>query len=95
MHRAASELNKEEAADEEEDPGRNRQIESFTLSNGIPVYYIENNDNKVDVVSIVVKGGRGYLKPEQSGLEKTLFKMMSCDSSKYGFQKRQQLVLIG
>ena len=91
VHRAASELNKEEAADEEEGPGRNRQIESFTLSNGIPVYYIENNDNKVDVVSIVVKGGRGYLKPEQSGLEKTLFKMMACDSSKYGFQKRQQL----
>ncbi len=67
------------------------KIKEFKLKNGIPVYYIENTDNEIDHVSIVVKGGRTYLKPEESGLEQALFSMMTRGSAKYNFIKRQQI----
>lgn len=71
--------------------GNNKDIYKYSLKNGIPVYYVENTENAVDAVSIVVKGGRTTLKPEQSGLEKALFTMMTKGSSKYSFEKRQQI----
>lgn len=70
---------------------RNGNITKYSLKNGIPVYYIENSESAVDEVSIVVKGGRAYLKPEQSGIEKALFTMMSNSSSHYGYLKRLKL----
>ena len=66
-------------------------VKEYSLKNGIPVYYIENNENSIDDVSIVVKGGRTWLKPEQSGLEKALFLMMSKGSGKYNYYKRLQI----
>ena len=66
-------------------------VKEYSLKNGIPVYYIENNDNSIDQVSIIVKGGRTYLKPEQSGLEQALFCMMCRGSASYNFLKRQQM----
>ena len=75
----------------EEIQGRNAKIYKYSLKNGIPVYYVENKENAVDEVSIVVKGGRVTLKPEQSGLENALFTMMSLGSSHYSYQKRQQI----
>ena len=66
-------------------------VKEYSLRNGIPVYYIENTDNSIDQVSIIVKGGRTYLKPEQSGLENALFCMMSRGSASYNFLKRQQI----
>lgn len=68
-----------------------KDIKEYSLKNGIPVYYIENNENSIDDVSIVVKGGRTWLKPEQSGLEKALFLMMSRGSGKYNYYKRMQI----
>ena len=70
---------------------KNADIYKYSLKNGIPVYYIENTENSVDVVSIVVKGGRTYLKPEQSGLEKALFTMMARGSSHYSYLNRLQM----
>lgn len=70
---------------------KNTDIYKYSLKNGIPVYYIENTENSVDVVSIVVKGGCTYLKPEQSGLEKALFTMMTKASSHYSYIKRLQM----
>lgn len=66
-------------------------VKEYSLKNGIPVYYIENTDNSIDDISIVVKGGRTFLKPEQSGLEKALFTMMCRGSSRYNYYKRQQI----
>ena len=71
--------------------GKKNDIYRYTLKNGIPVYFIENTENSIDQVSIVVKGGRANLKPEQSGLENALFSMMSKSSSKYGYEKRLQM----
>ncbi len=68
-----------------------KTVKEYSLKNGIPVYYIENTDNQIDNVSIVVKGGRTWLKPEQSGLEKALFTMMARGSSSYNYNKRQQI----
>ena len=66
-------------------------IRKYTLKNGIPVYFVQNNENAIDAVSIVVKGGRTYLKPEQSGLENALFTTMARESKKYSYEKRQQI----
>lgn len=66
-------------------------VKEYSLKNGIPVYYIENTDNSIDQVSIIVKGGRTYLKPEESGLEQALFCMMCRGSASYSFLKRQQI----
>lgn len=68
--------------------GRQTDICKYSLKNGIPVYYIKNTENEIDDVSIVVKGGRPYLKSEQAGLEKALFTMMCRGSKKYNYYKR-------
>jgi len=68
-----------------------KSVEKYSLKNNIPVYYVKNTNNSIDEVSIIVKGGRTCLKPEESGLEQALFTLMSRCSSKYDYAERQQL----
>ena len=57
-------------------------VEVVKLDNNIPVYIKNIRDSNVSSVSIVVRGGVLYLKPELSGLELALFTMM-CRGSKF------------
>lgn len=60
-------------------------VQEYRLSNGIPVYYMENTNNKIDVLGISVGGGVLYLNPEQSGLESVMFNLMTTGSAKYTY----------
>lgn len=60
-----------------------REVQELKLSNGIPVYYINNTENEIDAVCISVDGSINYLTPETSGLESVLFSLMATGSDKY------------
>ena len=64
-------------------------VEILKLDNNIPVYIKNLKNSKVCSVNIVVKGGVRYLTPEQSGLEKALFTMMTKGSKFYPYQNIQ------
>ncbi len=64
---------------------KKEDIQFFTLDNGIPVFYLENVYNKIDAVSISLKGGVYNLTEEQSGLEYLTFNMMTAGSEKYSY----------
>ena len=58
-------------------------LDIFTLKNGIPVYLLPNKANRIDFLSISVRGGTLYLDEEHSGLENVLFSMMSEESKNF------------
>lgn len=64
---------------------KQEDIQFFTLDNGIPVFYLENVYNKIDAVSISLKGGVYNLTEEESGLEYMTFNMMTAGSEKYSY----------
>lgn len=67
----------------------NVKVEEYKLANGIPVYVQKQNGAKVDSIYVAVKGGIQHLTKETSGLESTLFTMMSKSSKKYPLAARQ------
>ncbi len=67
----------------------NRSVQVYTLDNGIPVYYMQNNSSKIDNVKICVTGGFDLLTPETGGLEDALFQTMSYGSEKYSYDYLQ------
>lgn len=61
-------------------------VTEYKLKNGIPVYYMKNETNRVDSMSIRVKGGSSLYSKDQSGLEAALFYLMSAGSEKYSYE---------
>lgn len=77
-------------------PVKSHQVSSgafveYRLKNNIPVYINTEVPNQVDAVYIIVKGGTMCLKPEYSGLESSLFEMMTYGSEKYPYKMIQAL----
>lgn len=62
-------------------------VELYHLANGIPVYYKNDAESKMTCVYVVVKGGILYLTPETSGLENSVFDLMTMGSRKYSYEK--------
>lgn len=71
---------------------KDMDVKVLKLSNGIPVYYIENTENQIDSVCISVEGSIRYFTPEQSGLEQVLFSMMTRGSKKYAYDDIQSYI---
>lgn len=65
--------------------GENK-LKTHTLENGIPVYLFPNDSNRIDYISISVKGGVFYLDETQSGLENTMFSLMALESENYSLE---------
>lgn len=63
----------------------------YRLKNNIPVYINTEVPNQVDAVYIIVKGGTMTLKPEYSGLESSLFEMMTYGSKNYSYDFVQSI----
>ncbi len=67
------------------------ELKEYKLKNSIPVYVNTDVQNKVDSVYIVVEGGTVLQTPEYSGLEKSLFNMMTYGSKKYSYETIQSM----
>lgn len=68
------------------------KVEEYKLANGIPVYVQKQKGAKVDSVYVALKGGINHLTQETSGLESSLFTMMSKSSVNYPLAKRQSKI---
>ncbi|MCR5612212.1 pitrilysin family protein [Treponema sp.] len=66
-------------------------LNEYRLLNSIPVYINTDVQNKVDAVYIVVEGGSVLQSPEYSGLEQSLFNMMTYGSKKYSYEQIQSM----
>lgn len=60
-------------------------VKKLALKNGIPVYYKKQNSSRINSVAIAVRGGISHLTPQTSGLEDSLFTVMSACSEKYDY----------
>ncbi|MCR4954527.1 MAG: insulinase family protein [Treponema sp.] len=69
-----------------------REVTESKLSNGIPVYIVKNENNKIDSVCIGVKGGTAYYSEDLSGIENATFKMMLTGSANYSKNDMQNIV---
>lgn len=67
------------------------RVDTYKLSNGIPVHVQHVKGSKIDSVSIVVRGGIEHLTPETSGLEAALFRQMAGSSENYDNAARKTL----
>lgn len=67
-----------------------RNVETHELANGIKVY-INHTDSKINAVALGCRGGFAKLTPETSGLETSLFAIMSSSSENYPMEKRNQM----
>jgi len=65
------------------------KVQELKLKNGIPVYYMENENSKIDAVTINVEGGVFTFTPEYSGLESMVFNMMTRGSKDYSYEYLQ------
>lgn len=68
------------------------ELLEYRLKNDIPVYVNSSVQNQVDAVYIVVEGGTVLQSPEFSGLESSLFEMMTYGSKKYPYETIKSLV---
>ena len=65
-------------------------VVQFNLKNGVPVYLNSIEENRIDVVYIVVKGGIQYVTKETSGLEDAVFSLLQRGSEKYSYADLQK-----
>lgn len=67
------------------------KIAEYRLKNNIPVYMNLDVPNQVNAVYLIVEGGTLCLDNEYSGLETSLFEMMTYGSKKYNYDQIQLL----
>ncbi len=67
-------------------------FEYYTLTNGIPLIVYQNNTSNVSSLQIVVEGGSALLEPEYSGLENSVFEMLSSGSKHYSAEYIKQIL---
>ena len=66
-------------------------VNEYRLKNKIPVYINSEVQNQVAAVYIIVTGGTSVQPAEFSGLEDSLFEMMTFGSKNYSYDKIQSL----
>ncbi|MCQ2983072.1 MAG: insulinase family protein [Treponemataceae bacterium] len=64
-------------------------LHTYTLSNGIPVYIMKNDVNRVQALSIVVKGGAAAQPSRFAGLESATMNMICRGSEAYDYDTLQ------
>lgn len=69
---------------------KSRNVEVFTLKNGIKVY-VQHNSSKMNAIAIGCMGGYEKFSPEYSGLEGNLFDVMASSSVKYSMEERNKM----
>jgi zinc protease len=65
---------------------------TFTLSNGLPVIVKKSSANRVQHISLVVRGGSAAANPAAAGIEALALRAMARGSSKYSYEDIQALL---
>jgi zinc protease len=65
---------------------------TFTLSNGLPVIVKRNAANRVQHISLVIRGGSAAASPDKAGLEALALKTMARGSGSYSYEEVQALL---
>jgi zinc protease len=65
---------------------------TFTLSNGLPVIVKKNSANRVQHISLVVRGGSAAASAGKAGIEALALRTMARGSAKYGYERIQDLL---
>jgi zinc protease len=65
---------------------------TFTLSNGLPVIVKRNSANRVQHISLVIRGGSAAADPAAAGLEALALKVMARGSAAYSYEDIQSLL---
>ncbi len=65
-------------------------FEYYELANGIPLILNKNDSNQIVSLQISVKGGTSLLSSEYSGLEGSLFQMMTLGSKNFPYEEIQK-----
>ncbi len=69
------------------------KVDTRQLVNGVPVYLLKDDANKLNFVHIAVRGGTSCLPSSAySGLEEALFESMTIDSRIYSFETRDKML---
>jgi Predicted Zn-dependent peptidases len=65
---------------------------TFSLSNGLPVIVKRNTANRVQVISLVLRGGVAASSADKAGIESLALKTMARGSAKYSYEDIQSLL---
>jgi zinc protease len=65
---------------------------TFTLSNGLPVIIKKNSANRVEHISLVLRGGSAASSPASAGIEALALKTMARGSERYSYEAIQALL---
>lgn len=65
---------------------------TFILSNGLPVIVKKNSANRVQHISLVIRGGAAASSADKAGIEALALKTMARGSSKYSYEAIQALL---
>jgi zinc protease len=65
---------------------------TFILSNGLPVIVKKNSANRVEHISLVIRGGSAATSPASAGLEALALKTMTRGSAKYSYADIEALL---
>jgi zinc protease len=65
---------------------------TFTLSNGLPVIVKKNSANRVEHISLVIRGGSAATGPESAGIEALALRTMTRGSTRYSREDIQSLL---
>ncbi len=67
-------------------------FEYYELENGIPVIVNKTDSSQIISLQISVKGGTALIEPEYSGIESSLFEMMTLGSNAYPYSEIQKIL---
>lgn len=65
---------------------------TFTLSNGLPVIIKKNGANRIQHISLVIRGGASASRPETAGYEGLALRTMARGSAKYSYEDIQSIL---
>jgi zinc protease len=65
---------------------------TFVLSNGLPVIIKKNSANRVENISLVLRGGSAAASPSKAGIEALALKTMARGSERYSYDAIQALL---
>lgn len=65
---------------------------AFTLSNGLPVIVKKNAANRIQHISLVIRGGSTAASPATAGYEALALKVMARGSAKYSYEDIQSIL---
>ena len=69
-----------------------KSFSTFTLSNGLPVIVKKNSANRVQHISLVIRGGVAAASADKAGIEALALKTMARGSNKYSYEDIQALL---